>query len=48
MVVDGTLDSERNTLEPPEADEDDEDADSERDLFCPIRETASREDEVIQ
>ena len=47
MVVDGTIDTKRDALEPPEGSEDDEDTETKDDLFCAVRKPARGEDKVV-
>ena len=48
MLVYGALDTERDTLEPPEAGDDDEDAGAEDNALRAVREAAGGEDEVVE
>ena len=48
MLVYGALDTERDTLEPPESAYNGEHANTENNLFCAIGETTSGEDEMVE
>lgn len=48
MIVDGTIDTERDPFEPPEDTDDEGYAYTEDDLFCAVRKAARSEDKVIE